>query len=140
MKFIHQKLRTMRKFVFPVFILVTVFSGIAIVNYSFKPGPGASEMQMPENIKTIIDQSCFQCHNIDSQNDKAKKALDFKSFDDLGKVRKITKLRDIAETVEKGEMPPKKFLENNPDKKLTEEQVKILADWAKKEASALIGN
>ena len=130
----------MKKIVFPAFVLAVFLSGTALLNYSFKPEPVKGEMQMPENIKAIIDQSCFQCHNIDSQNDKAKKALDFKSFDDLGKVRKITKLREMAETVEKGEMPPKKFLENNPDKKLTEEQVKILAEWAKKEASALIGN
>jgi mono/diheme cytochrome c family protein len=130
----------MNKIVFPACILAMLLVGSIILNTSFKSSPPESEMQMPENIKKIIDQSCFQCHNIDSKNDKAKEALDFKSFNELGKVRKITKLRDMAEVVEKGEMPPKKFLENNPDKKLTNEQVKVLADWAKKEASALIGN
>ena len=130
----------MNKIVFPACILAMLLVGSIILNASFKSSPPESEMQMPENIKKIIDQSCFQCHNIDSKNDKAKEALDFKSFNELGKVRKITKLRDMAEVVEKGEMPPKKFLENNPDKKLTKEQVKVLADWAKKEASALIGN
>lgn len=130
----------MKKILFPAFILTVILFGTVLLNTSFKTDPLMGDLPMPENVKAIIDQSCFQCHNIDSENDKAKEALDFKSFDELRKVRKITKLRDIAETVEKGEMPPKKFLENNPDKKLTEEQVKVLADWAKKEASALIGN
>jgi hypothetical protein len=55
-------------------------------------------------------------------------------------VKKITTLKEIAEVLEKGEMPPKKFLEKNPDKKLTEEQVKILTDWSKKEMDALLKN
>lgn len=130
----------MKKIMFPAFVFATFIFGAFILNTSFKDAPEISEKELPEQVKSIIDQSCFQCHNVDSQNEKAREALDFKSLDGLSKVKKITTLKEIAEVVEKGEMPPKKFLERYPDKNLTEEQAKILADWSKKEIDALLKN
>lgn len=130
----------MKKIMFPAFVFLTFFFGAFILNSSFKNAPEISEKELPEQVKSIIDQSCFQCHNADSQNEKAREALDFKSLDELSKVKKITALKEIGEVVEKGEMPPKKFLERYPDKKLTEEQAKVLADWSKKEIDALLKN
>ncbi|QGY42509.1 hypothetical protein GM418_02220 [Maribellus comscasis] len=100
--------------------------------------PVRGELNMPENIKTIVDKSCFGCHNTDSRNEDAKEELDFKTFDSLSKVKKIGALRHIAEVIEEGEMPPKRFLERFPERKLTEEEAKTLTEWVKKEASALI--
>lgn len=130
----------MKKIMFPAFVFATFIFGAFILNTSFKDAPEISEKELPEQVKSIIDQSCFQCHNADSQNEKAREALDFKSLDGLSKVKKITALKEIAEVVEKGEMPPKKFLERYPDKNLTEEQTKILSDWSKKEIDALLKN
>ena len=130
----------MKKIILPAFVLATVIFGAFILNTEFKNAPAVSEKELPEKVKSIIDHSCFQCHNADSKNEDAREALDFKTIDELGKVKKITTLKEIAEVVEKGEMPPKKFLEKNPDKKLTEEQAKILTDWSKKEIDALLGN
>jgi mono/diheme cytochrome c family protein len=130
----------MKKMMLPVFVFVTVIFGAFILNTAYKHAPLASEKELPEQVKSIIDQSCFQCHNADSENEKAREALDFKTIGELGKVKKITTLKEIAEMVEKGEMPPKKFLEKFPEKKLTEEQAKILADWSKKEIDALLKN
>ncbi|MGC9354472.1 MAG: heme-binding domain-containing protein [Mariniphaga sp.] len=130
----------MKKMMLPAFVFATAIFGAFILNTAYKNSPATSEKELPEQVKSIIDNSCFQCHNAGSQNEDAKEALDFKSIDALGKVKKITTLKEIAEVVEKGEMPPKKFLEKNPDKKLTEEQVKILTDWSKKEIDALLEN
>ncbi|RIH64242.1 hypothetical protein D1164_02635 [Mariniphaga sediminis] len=128
------------KVLFPVFLIATVFSGILILNTSFRTVSDKSKTTMPKEVNAIIDQSCFGCHNTDSQNEDAREELDFKTLDDLQKVRKITKLKDIAKVVEEGDMPPKKFLEKRPEKKLTEEQIKILTEWAEKEAKKLIGS
>ena len=97
-------------------------------------------INMPDNVKEIIQNKCFGCHNTDSKNDKAKKDLDFKSFDTLSKVKMITAYKEIGEVVEENEMPPKKFLDKYPDKKLTKDEAKILMDWASKEAKALKSN
>ncbi|MBW6536199.1 MAG: heme-binding domain-containing protein [Mariniphaga sp.] len=129
----------MKKIMLPAFVFATVIFGAFILNTAYKNAPIVGEKELPEQVKSIIDQSCFQCHNADSQNEKAREALDFKAIDELGKVKKITTLKEIAEVIEKGEMPPKKFLEKFPEKKLTEEQTKIMADWSKKEIDTLLG-
>lgn len=130
----------MKKIILPSVVFAAFIFGAFILNTAYKTAPAVSEKVMPENVKSIIDQSCFQCHNADSQNEKAHKALDFKSLEELSKVKKITTLKEIGEMVEKGEMPPKKFLEKYPDKKLNDEQAKILIDWAKREIDAQLGN
>lgn len=130
----------MKRIMLPAFVFTIVIFGAFILNTAYKNAPVVSEKELPEQVKSIIDQSCFQCHNADSRNEDAREALDFKTIDALGKVKKITTLKEIAEVVEKGEMPPKKFLEKFPEKKLTEAQVKILTDWSKKEIDTLLKN
>jgi mono/diheme cytochrome c family protein len=128
-------MRKMNFFVgsFITFLLVT-FVATATENKVAKPA-----VKMPENVKVIIDKSCFGCHNTDSKNEDAKEELDFKTLDGLTTVKKIGALKHIAEAVEKGEMPPKRFLEKNPDKKLNALEVQILTDWVKKETASLMG-
>jgi mono/diheme cytochrome c family protein len=127
----------MKKFgLFAGTLFAFLFSASVLVASDKTPVKG--ELTMPENIKAIVDKSCFGCHNTDSQNEDAKEELDFKTFDTLSKVKKVGALRHIAEVVEEGEMPPKRFLERFPDRKLTEEEAKILTEWVKKEAEALI--
>ena len=94
--------------------------------------------EMPENVEAIIKKSCFGCHNTDSKNDDAKEELDFKKLDDLSLMKKISAYKHIGETVENNDMPPKRFLEKYPDKKLTAEEKQVLIAWAKKEAETLV--
>ena len=93
---------------------------------------------MPENVKAIIDNSCFGCHNTGSQNDDAKEKLDFKKLDGLSTIKKISAYKNIGETIEENKMPPKKFLQRRPEKALSEEQKKVMLSWAKKEAESLV--
>ncbi len=99
-----------------------------------KPQAGS----MPDNVSTIIEQRCFGCHNTDSKNDKAKEDLDFKTFDGLSTMKKMSSYNKIAEVLEKQEMPPQKFLEKFPDKNVTDEERTVLLEWAKNEAATLI--
>ena len=94
--------------------------------------------QMPDDVKAVIENRCFGCHNTDSKNDKAKEDLDFKTFDELSKIKKISTYKKIGEVLEENEMPPKKFLERFPDKDITADEKKLLMEWAKKEAESLV--
>ena len=123
--------------VFAGLFLTFVFATF-VITASEKSIPTKATGNMPDNVKAIVDKSCFGCHNTGSQNEDAKEKLDFKTLDKLSMIKKIGKLKHILETVEEGEMPPKRFLERNPDKKLTDDEVKILTEWAKKEATSLI--
>ncbi|MGM0622074.1 MAG: heme-binding domain-containing protein [Bacteroidota bacterium] len=122
------------------FFLILFSTAAFFISTSLISNVTPDEPEMPKDVKKVIEKSCFGCHNSDSKNEDAKEELDFKTLNDLSKVRKITKLRDIAEVIEEGEMPPKKFLENYPDRKLTEEDAELLTKWAKSEAAALIGD
>lgn len=130
------KLIIMKKYGFFLLLFAMaafLISGTLISNSSQSPG-------LPEDINKIVEKSCYGCHNTDSQNEDAKEELDFNTLNDLRKVKKITTLREIAEVLEKGEMPPKKMLEKYPDRKPTEEEIAAMIKWAKKESEALIGN
>jgi len=92
----------------------------------------------PDDVKKILKTSCFDCHTSASKNIKSKGALNFNKWDDYKTTKKIGKLNDLCELVQDGDMPTSKYLKNYPDKKLNEEQVKIICDWTKKEISSLM--
>lgn len=93
---------------------------------------------LPENVKVVVDKSCFGCHNTGSKNEDAKKELDFKKLHDLSTIKKIKVYKEIGDAIEEGEMPPKKFLQKFPEKELTNEEKQILLTWSKKEAETLV--
>lgn len=122
-----------------------LFSGILFLVFSISSSVLAVEgldkgttSKLPENVNVIIQKSCYGCHNSDSRNEDAKEELDFNKMDKLSLMKKISAYKNIGETVEENEMPPKKFLEKRPEKKLSEEEKLVLINWAKKEAESLV--
>lgn len=100
--------------------------------------PAEETIVIPEDVQGILDNSCFGCHNAESTSDKAKKKLMLDELTSLSKAKLVGKLADIAETVEENEMPPKKFLDNYPDKALTDDEAKRLKEWADNTAEDLM--
>lgn len=128
----------MKKIVSPAGIIFLVWLGILTMSAT-EDNKAKKSLKMPDNVKAIIDKSCYECHNTASKNDNAKQVLDFKKFDGLSTIRKIGALKHIGESVENAQMPPKRFLEKNPDKKLTDDKIKIITEWVKKESASLLG-
>jgi cytochrome c553 len=120
-----------------LFVLVVLLFASFMVSAAENPTESKA-VKMPDNVKAIIDKSCFGCHNTDSKNDKGKEKLNLSTFDTLTKNKMIATYKGMAEVVEENEMPPAKFLEKNPDKKLSDADKKILMDWANNEAKALM--
>lgn len=118
--------------------LVVLFLFASAAVFATEKPTVTSASEMPENVEAIIKKSCFGCHNTNSKNDDAKEELDFKKLGDLSLMKKISAYKHIGETVEDNDMPPKKFLEKYPDKKLTAEEKQVLIAWAKKEAETLV--
>jgi len=127
----------MKKYVF--FLMIFAVAAVLISATLISKSSQSPEI-LPDDIKKIAEKSCLQCHGADSQNEDALDELDFTKLHELKKVKKITTLREIAEVIEEDEMPPSKFLERHPDRKLTEKERTALMKWAKKESEALIGN
>jgi len=95
---------------------------------------------MPENVKTVVDNKCYGCHSPESKSDKAKNKLMWDDLNKLSKIKIISTLDAISEVTEKGEMPPEKFLESHPEKKLTDEEAKLLKEWAISSAEKILGD
>jgi hypothetical protein len=81
--------------------------------------------------KAIVNSKCFQCHSMEARFPKSRNKLNFDSLSLYTKVNQLSKLDKISEVLEKGSMPPEKFLEKFPEGKLNADELKILKDWAK---------
>lgn len=99
--------------------------------------PVTSSIEIPANIQTILDNSCYGCHNSESQNLKGRKKLSFDKLNDLKTYKAVGHLADIAEVVQEGDMPPAKTVKKYPDMKLSDEDKTVLIDWANETAKGL---
>lgn len=119
--------------------IVGVISGVLvlILLLSFSLGNTAKD-DIPEEIGAILSSSCMGCHNEEARSEDAKNAVQFDLWEDYRVTKKIGILGKIGEVVEEGKMPPPKFLERNPDKKLSSEHQKLLVEWTKKESERLM--
>ncbi len=126
----------LNKRIFPISFLVLLFA--TMLATATENPVKTKPVDMPDNVKAIIEKSCFGCHNTDSKNDKAKEKLDLNTLGDMETLKKIHALKEISEVVEENDMPPAKFLEKFPDKKLTDGEKKTLMDWADNQAKSLM--
>ena len=119
-------------------LIILLAIGIIILSFqSFSPET-PSEGVFPEEISSILKTSCYDCHSTANGSEKPLKALDFEKWDEYRLTKQIGLLGDIGKVVEEGKMPPGKYLENKPDRKLSEAQKKLLIDWTRQEADKLM--
>lgn len=132
----------MKKLLFAVSVLLVsgIFFSFTLSEKSISILPEEGGLNMPDDVKTIVDNSCYGCHHSESENDKGKKKLNFDSFgSDYSNIKSAGKLKEIAEVVSKDDMPPQKFLNHYPEKALNDAQKKTLSDWASEAAKGYIG-
>jgi len=119
-------------------LVLLLLIGILFLSFqSFSPET-PSEGVFPDEISSILKNSCYDCHSTANGSEKALKAVDFEQWDQYRLTKQIGLLGDIGKVVEEGKMPPGKYLEKKPDRKLSESQIKLLADWTKQEADKLM--
>ena len=119
-------------------IILFVATGVLFLFFqSFSPEP-LSESVFPDEITTILKTSCYDCHYTGASSEKALKAVNFAEWEGYRLTKQIGLLGDIGEVVEEKKMPPGKYLENKPEAKLSETQIKQLADWTSQESEKLM--
>lgn len=119
-------------------LVIMILMGLSSLKSYEKNAVNIEKIDMPENVKAIIDNKCYGCHSADSQNDKAKEKLRWDQLDQLSKAKLVSTFSDIEEVLDKGKMPPEKFLEKRPEKKLTDEEKGLLKSWAVSTADNLM--
>lgn len=126
-----------RNLLFPIALIAIaiIFQSSILFNDN---NSNAGDLNIPEDVKSVLDNKCFGCHNMEAKSDKAKDKLLLDKLGKLSKSKLIAKLGDIGEVASEGSMPPEKFLEQKPEKKLTEDEQKLLVDWAENTADEML--
>ena len=84
---------------------------------------------VPAAVTAIVEKSCIGCHSDDGSS-LAKMHVNFTKWSEYSAEEQTSTGQDIVKMVTKGKMPPKKFLKNNPEAKLTDAEKKTICDWA----------
>jgi len=126
-----------RNLLFPIALIAVAVIFQSSILFNVNNGV-AGDVNIPEDVKSVLDNKCYGCHNMESQADKAKKKLLLDKLGDLSKAKLVAALSDIGEVAGEGSMPPEKFLEQKPEKKLTEDEQKLLVNWAEKAADEML--
>jgi uncharacterized membrane protein len=132
------------KKIFLTIVSLVFIAGILTITTGFKTETTQNEsspeglLTIPDSVNTVLQNKCYDCHNSKSESMKAKMKLNLDKLPTVSKRKLVSKLDAIAESVEEKDMPPKKFLKKYPEHALTDDESKILIDWANNAADELM--
>jgi hypothetical protein len=107
-------------------------------------------IHVPDSVMTILKTSCYDCHSnhtndlwyrnimpigwwLDKHVKSGKRHLNFSDFSNYDKAKIAKKLKETAEEVEKEDMPLPSYTLIHRKEKLSNEQIKLIVDWANTE-------
>jgi hypothetical protein len=129
--------------------LAMQFFGPVQINPSVIPSHRIqSELQIPPHVTDILDRSCMDCHSYETRWPAAghiapvswwvadnvvgaRQSLNFSEWTHYRPAYQIATLGAISEAVAEKAMPPDGYLEFRPQARLSEDDRKALADWAR---------
>jgi hypothetical protein len=108
--------------------------------------PVEQDITAPENIKSVLRQSCYDCHSNETNwpwysqiapvswlvahdVSEGREHLNFSTWNVLDSREQTKAIDEIWEEVEKGEMPLWYYLPLHPEAKLTEQDLSVLREW-----------
>jgi hypothetical protein len=118
-------------------ILIVLAGALLFLFQSFLVNRSAT-LEVPEEVNQLLVSACYDCHSSAGQNEDAKKALNFETWDEYRLTKQIGLLGEIAEVVAENKMPPSKYLELKPDRKLSESQKELVVKWAEDTSDGLM--
>ena len=104
-------------------------------------------VNVPEDVKKSLVTSCYDCHSNHTEHmwyeniqpigwwianhiNEGKQHLNFSEFNSYKDKRKAHKFEEIGETVSSDEMPMSSYVLMHGNTKLTDEQKRLLINWA----------
>ena len=87
------------------------------------------KIELPDNVKAIVENKCMGCHKPDARNEKAREKLQWVKVPDMNLEEQEHFIAEMFEVLEEGKMPPARMVERFPERKLTDEETKILLTW-----------
>ncbi len=107
------------------------------------------ETNPPPQVKAILQETCYDCHSnntvypwynniapvsywLADHVEHGKGHLNFSDWDAYNPKKKDHKLEELVEMITEREMPLKEYTWTHAEARLSEQQRKEVADWAKK--------
>ncbi|WP_338730952.1 heme-binding domain-containing protein [Mangrovimonas cancribranchiae] len=111
--------------------------------------PFLAETNPPEDVKLILKETCFDCHSsvtrypwyskitpvnywLNGHIEHGKEELDFSKWESYSAKKKAHKLEEVAELVEKKEMPLESYTWVHKEAKLSDAQIDAVVAWVNK--------
>jgi len=123
--------------ILPVLALI-VFIGAQNPSTQLNPVSNDFDQDWPEEVVALLERSCFDCHSSESGNIKAKGKLNFSKWANYKLTKQISKLDGVRGTIAEKDMPPEKYLEKKPEAAFTDEEIKLITEWAEAEIDKLM--
>jgi hypothetical protein len=123
------------------------FVAAQLVRCSHDNPPVTAEIQAPEGVQQIFERSCYDCHSNETRwpwysqvapvmwlvahdVDEGREHLNFSTWAGLSGKAKNKAKQEIAEVVEKGEMPMAYYVPLHAEAKLSDEDKRKIRAWA----------
>ncbi|HEY8399769.1 MAG TPA: heme-binding domain-containing protein [Cytophagaceae bacterium] len=114
----------------------------------------ALEAIAPDSVRQVLQVACFDCHSNNTNYpwyaeimpvgwwlahhvNEGKRDFNFSAIEKYNNKRLAHKLEETIEMVESGEMPLTSYTLMHPEAKLTDEQARLIVEWAKREKRRL---
>jgi hypothetical protein len=118
-----------------------------LVRCSHDNPPVTAEIQAPADVQQILERSCYDCHSNETRwpwysqvapvmwlvahdVDEGREHLNFSTWGGLSEKVKTKAKQEIAEVVEKGEMPMAYYVPLHAEAKLSDEDKRKIRAWA----------
>jgi hypothetical protein len=154
----HPQMKVMKKIaklLLLLFIAIQFFRPEKNINQGNHLAGFINETNPPENVKTILAHSCYDCHSNNTEYPwynniapvswwlskhikDAKEDLNLSDWDNYNKRQKDHKLEELIEVIEEAEMPLKEYTWVHQEARLSQEQREAILEWARR-TKALYG-
>ena len=113
-----------------------------------------ANLQVPENVKTILARSCNDCHTNETRYPwysyiqpsawflanhiaEGRGQLNFSTWKTLSAAKQRRKLSQVCEQVQSKEMPLPSYLWIHRDAQMSDADIKTLCDWTETESAKI---
>ncbi len=129
------------------FVVMQFFRPSRNIGQAFGPDDITKTVNVPEDVKNILVASCYDCHSDNTNHmwyeniqpigwwianhiSEGKRHLNFSIYNTYKDKRKAHKFEEIGEMVSPDEMPMSSYTLIHGNAKLSEEQKRLLINWA----------
>jgi hypothetical protein len=117
------------------------------------PVDEGARLSAPLEVAAVLRRACFDCHSHETiwpwyahvapvswlvarDVEEGREELNFSTWNGLAADRRASKLHEVVEKVQQGEMPPAIYLPLHPEARLGEAERALLVGWAEGAAAA----